>query len=75
MLPPVMKHPPASAGKPASRANSSSTCRSAATAPGASSHDSAENVIAPTTASIHTEATDGDAGMNARKRELSSENP
>ena len=44
----------------------SSAWFSAATAPAASSHDSAEKLAAPTSASIHTEATLGDIGMKAR---------
>ena len=50
----------------------SMTWFSAATAPAPSSHDSAEKLAAPTTASIHTPAADGDSGMKARKRSLSS---
>ena len=39
---------------------------------GMPSQYSAENVAAPTAASIHTPAADGDTGMNARNRSLSS---
>jgi hypothetical protein len=51
---------------PASDRSQSRAWFSAATAPAASSHDSAENDVAPTTASIHTAAADGAIGMNAR---------
>ena len=68
-----MKHPAAPAGMPAASSEQPD-------APGsrrrrrrrASSHDSAENDAAPTTASIHAAAADGDIGMNARNRSLSS---
>lgn len=71
MLPPLMKHPAAPGGKPAVRTRSSITWFSAATAPAPSNHDSAEKFAVPQMASIQMPATEGDSGMNARKRSLS----